>query len=282
MSPLTSPLPLTLSDYRTFLEPRKRDSHKGSFGHVLIIGGDVGYAGAVRLAAEAALRIGAGLVSVATHPQHVTVIQATRPEIMCHGITRPTELEPLLSRATVVAIGPGLGLHSWGQDCLEFVLSVQNKPLVLDADALNLIAQKDYLPHPQRIFTPHPGEAARLLKIETTTLQHHRMDAITQLIQQYQGVFVLKGAGTLVGAPNTPLRICEAGNPGMATAGMGDVLTGIIAGLTAQGLSLHETAGLGVLIHALAGDLAAKTGERGLIASDLFAYLKPLMNSCAY
>lgn len=278
MSSLTKPTPLDLKDYVSYLEPRKRDSHKGDFGHVLVVGGDIGYTGAVRLTGEAALRVGAGLVSIATHPAHASFLQAARPELMCHPITQPKDLLPLIKRATVIAIGPGLGQHPWGSALLDTVLQCCDLPLVLDADALNGIAVRHYEPHPNRIFTPHPGEAAKLLKIDMKQVQAHRLDAITQLTQQYQGIFVLKGRGTLIAEADKPAYICNAGNPGMSTAGMGDLLTGLIAGLVAQHIPLLDAACLGVLVHAHAGDLAAQKGERGLIASDLFSHIRTLVN----
>lgn len=278
MSSIIQPTPLNLKDYHSFLTPRKRNSNKGDFGHVLIIGGDTGYTGAVRLCGEAALRVGAGLVSIATHPAHASFIQAARPELMCHAVAHPQDALPLIKRAAVIAIGPGLGQRPWGRALLEVVLQYSDLPLILDADALNGIATDHYEPHPNRIFTPHPGEAARLLNIDIKQVQTHRLDTITQLIQQYQGIFVLKGHHTLIGQANTPLHVCHAGNPGMSTAGMGDLLTGLIAGLVAQHIPLFDAACLGVLVHALAGDLAAQKGERGLIASDLFSHIRPLIN----
>lgn len=277
MPSLTASSILKLENYLHLLAPRPRDSHKGNFGHVLIVGGDVGYAGAARLAAEGALRVGAGLVSIATHPDHAYFLQSTRPELMCHPVKNPEDLAPLMQRASVIAIGPGLGQRPWGTALLRHVLSQKMLPLILDADALNGIAKIAYKPEPNRIFTPHPGEAARLLGLKTITSNRH--DLINQLTQQYQGIFVLKGHDTLVGKPDHPLHICHAGNPGMSTAGMGDLLTGVISGLIAQKIPLFESACLSVLLHAMAADQAAEQGERGLIASDVLPYLRRLVNS---
>jgi len=261
----------------SWLPRRPRDAHKGLFGHVLVIGGDHGMGGAARMAAEAAARVGAGLITVATRPTHVGAMLAARPELMCRGVDTPAELVPLLERATVVAVGPGLGQGEWGQGMLEQALRFDG-PLVVDADALNLLAQS-----PQKrerwILTPHPGEAARLLSSANRQVQSDRFAATEALLERFGGVVVLKGAGTIVGAAGTTPRICAHGNPGMASGGMGDVLTGVIAALAAQRLPLPDAAAAGVLLHALAADdAAAAGGERGLLASDLFPYLRRRAN----
>lgn len=268
---------IKLTDFSKELQPRTKDSHKGLYGHVLVIGGDVGFSGATRLAAEAALRVGAGLVSVATHPAHAASLNATRPEIMCHPVKEPGDLTILLQRATVIALGPGLGQNEWGKKLFNAVVESE-KALVIDADGLNLLAEK---PHhkTQWILTPHPGEAARLLRVTTEGIQRDRIAAIQQLQQRFGGVIVLKGAGTLVLGEKGEPAVCSAGNPGMSTAGMGDVLTGVIAGLAAQHVPLETAAKLGVILHATAGDDAAKEGERGMIASDLMPYLRRRVNT---
>ncbi len=262
--------------FRGDLSPRRRDAHKGDFGHLLVVGGDTGMAGAVRLAAEAAARVGAGLVSVATRTAHAATIAAARPELMCHGVASWRELTPLLRRASVVAIGPGLGQGAWGRAMLGCVLDAR-QPLVVDADALNLLAEE-----PARrddwVLTPHPGEAGRLLGQGADEVQRNRFIAAAELRASYGGVVVLKGAGTVVLAGDGMPAICSGGNPGMAAGGMGDVLTGIIAGLIAQGFSLRDGAAAGVCLHSAAADEAAADGERGLLASDLFPRLRPLAN----
>lgn len=259
------------------LQPRRRSAHKGDFGHVLVLGGAPGFAGAVRLAGEAAARSGAGLVSLATHPQHAAVIAAARPELMCHGVGGAAELEPLLARASVLALGPGLGRSDWARELLAPCLTSE-LPKVVDADALNLLAKA-----PRRrddwVLTPHPGEAARLLGLGTAEVQTDRFAAARRLQQRYGGVCVLKGAGTLVQGPGRrPPGVCSQGNPGMASGGMGDLLTGIVAGLLAQGFDADQAAELGVCLHAAAADLAAVDGERGLLAGDLLGPLRGLMN----
>jgi len=266
---------LKLDSFTHFLKKRPADSYKGDFGHVLVIGGDEGYAGAVCLAAQAALRVGAGLVSVATHPAHTNIVTTLQPEIMCHGIRESNQLTPLLAKATVVVCGPGLGQSTWGKS-LFLSLHAIPQSIVLDADALNLLAQAP-LRKNSWILTPHPGEAGRLLQHSSQDVQHGRLASINALQQQYGGVVVLKGMHTLV-ADGADVSQCDHGNPGMATGGMGDVLSGVIGGLLAQQLSLIDAAKLGVLVHALAGDDAAKAGERGMVASDLLPFLRKRVN----
>jgi NAD(P)H-hydrate epimerase len=259
------------------LPPRARDSHKGRYGHVLALGGDIGAGGAVRLCAEAAVRVGAGLVSIATREANVSPILAARPELMPRGVHVPRNLQPLLASANVLAIGPGLGRDEWGQGLWQAALD-SGKPTVLDADGLNLLAEYERGLPEHTVLTPHPGEAARLLGNSTTEVQADRFAAARRLAERYQSVVVLKGAGSLIASPDGDVAVCPWGNPGMASGGMGDVLTGVIAGLLAQGLGAWDAACLGVGVHARAGDLAARAGERGLLASDLFAYLRALVN----
>jgi ADP-dependent NAD(P)H-hydrate dehydratase / NAD(P)H-hydrate epimerase len=268
---------LELKQFMAFLKPRPKDAHKGLYGHVLIVGSDEGFSGASRMAAEAALRVGAGLVSVATRPDIAQVLNLNRPEIMSHGVQTTKMLKRLLPRATVIGIGPGLGTSTWAKSLFQTVLK-SKKPLVVDADALNLLAKKPRK-YTDWILTPHPGEAARLLKMSTEDIQRDRVSAVKKLQEKYGGVCVLKGYNSLIAGPKNQMAQCTAGNPGMATAGMGDILTGVIAGLVGGGLPLMEAASLGVLVHAKAGDLASMEGERGMIATDLFPYLRQLMNS---
>lgn len=255
--------------------PRNPAANKGHFGHVLVVGGDTGMSGAARLAGEAAARSGAGVVSVATRTEHAAIISASVPELMCRGVENIADLLPMLKRATVVAIGPGLGQGEWAQS-LFGVLLQSNLPMVVDADALNLLAIEPMNKN-NWILTPHPGEAARLLGQTVEEVQSDRRAAAIELQKKYGGVVVLKGAGTVVVDTKEGVGICTEGNPGMATGGMGDVLTGVIAGLLAQGVSLNQAAELGVCLHARAGDLAAEEGQRGLLASDLFPFLRRLL-----
>lgn len=257
------------------LPQRKKDTHKGDFGHVLVIGGDYGMAGAVRLAAEAAARVGAGLVSVGSRPEHRDIVTAVRPELMCHAISNQSELSSLINKASVMVLGPGLGQSDWSRMLCQTAVNV-GLPMVVDADGLNWLSQ-----HPSNkdnwILTPHPGEAARLLAAPNQEVQTNRIKAVEQIQKKYGGVCVLKGCNTLV--KGHQLGICHAGNPGMASGGMGDVLSGIIAGLVAQSVSLEAAARVGVWLHATAADLAAKKwGERGLLALDLLPYVRELIN----
>ena len=257
-------------------QPRNRSAHKGQHGHVLVIGGDQGMVGAVRLAGEAALRSGAGLVSLATRPEHAVQLAAASPELMCHGVTTTLELKALIKSATVLLAGPGLGQSAWAQALLAVVLEAP-QPLVLDADALNLLAREPARGE-RRVLTPHPGEAARLLKTDSAAIQADRFAAAAAISDQYGGTTVLKGAGTVIHTGSDLPVVCAAGNPGMATAGMGDVLAGVIAALMAQGLSESEAAAGGVCVHACAGDLAAQQGERGMTARDVIAALRGVLN----
>lgn len=268
---------LVLAQQLHLLPPRQRNAHKGHFGHVLIIGGDRGYLGAAQMAAEAAARVGAGLVSVATHSAHAGLLSVMRPEIMTHGVESVIDLMPLLKRASVIAIGPGLGQSEWAQSLLARVLET-DLPLVIDADGLNLLAQ-DQACSSRWVLTPHPGEAARLLGTNTESIQTDRYAAARQLHEKFKGPVVLKGNGSIITDRDGQLFVCDAGNPGMASGGMGDVLTGIIAGLLAQRLDIDAATKLGVSLHAAAADAAAGLeGERGLLAKDLFPHLRRLVN----
>ena len=265
---------LDQKDLRRWLPRRARTAHKGDHGHVLVIGGDAGTIGAVLMTARAALRTGAGLVSVATRAAHAALLAAAQPEIMSRGAETRGELQTLIGRADVVAIGPGLGQGEWGQQAWEEALA-SGKPLVVDADALNLLARQPRR-NEQWILTPHPGEAGRLLGLATAQVQAARADAARELQQRYGGVVLLKGAGTLV--QGGELALCPYGNPGMGVGGMGDALTGIIAALLGQGLESEPAAQAGALAHALAGDGAARDGERGLMPSDLIEALRAVVN----
>ncbi|GAA0705670.1 NAD(P)H-hydrate dehydratase [Dokdonella soli] len=262
------------------LAPRRLNVNKSSFGHVLAIGGDEGMGGAIRLTGEAALRCGAGLVSIATRHEHVLALNAARPELMAHGVDDPAALAVLLERATVVAVGPGLGQGAWGR-ALDAAALDSGKPAVVDADALNLLAQVPRALPAHAVLSPHPGEAARLLGSDATAVQRDRYAAARELAARHAAVVVLKGAGSLIADPQGRVAVCRWGNPGMASGGMGDVLTGVIAALLAQGLSPWDAARLGVALHARAGDLAAGEAPRGLLATDLFAALRRFSNGFA-
>ncbi len=258
------------------LHPRPRASYKNQHGHVLCIGGDRGYAGAIRLCAEAALRGGAGLVTVATRREHAPALVQARPELMVRGVNGGRDLAEPLVRASIIAIGPGLGRGAWAQDLMRAAVG-SGKPIVADADALHWLADNPQL-FKQIIITPHPGEAGRLLSWPRDQVEADRPAAVRELARKYGAVAVLKGAGSLICAGDGALYVSAAGNPGMATGGMGDVLCGLIAALWAQGLAAPDAASLGVDIHARAGDLAAGDGERGLLASDLFKPIQRQVN----
>ena len=203
-------------------------------------------------------------------------IVAGRPELMCHGVASAADLEPLLGQATAIALGPGLGTGDWSREMFGAV-SDSNLPRVVDADALNVLAEAPDR-NDARIITPHPGEAGRLLGRSSAEIQADRRGAVSALRDKYGGTVVLKGAGSLVSSRDGPVWLCTAGNPGMATAGMGDVLTGIIGALLAQGCGIEPAAVLGTEIHGRAGDAAAASGERGLLATDLMHALRQQVN----
>jgi NAD(P)H-hydrate epimerase len=264
-------------DLCELLPRRDATAHKGRFGHVLVVGGNHGMGGAARLAGEAALRCGAGLVTVASRPETVGAISAGRPELMCRGIESADELEPLLARATVIALGPGLGQDDWAQRIFRRIVDCP-QPKILDADALNLLAD-DPARQETCILTPHPGEAARLLGLTTAAVQSDRLACVAALTDRYGGVIVLKGRCTLIGHAGAVPYLVDRGNAGMATAGMGDVLTGLTAGMIAQcPEQMHRAAAGAAHVHAVAGDRAAAHGERGLIATDLFPQLRSILN----
>lgn len=269
-------------DLAVALPPRRRDAHKGHHGHVLVIGGDYGFGGAALMTAQAAARTGAGLVSLATRAEHVAASLIRQPEVMAHAVQDADQLAPLLKTATVVAVGPGLGQQAWGRCMLDAALA-SGKPLVVDADGLNRLAQLD-VGQGDWVLTPHPGEAARLLATDTATVNQDRFAALEMLATRYGGTVLLKGVGTLVAGepeqPGGPSRaLVTDGNPGMATGGMGDVLTGVIAGLRAQGVAPFAAAALAAMVHGRAADQAAEqAGERGMLASDLMVPLQAQVN----
>ena len=266
---------------------RPRNSHKGTFGHVFVIAGSVGLTGAAALASEAALRIGAGMVTLGIPRSLNHIMEGKLTEVMTVplpetdmqslALQAKTKIFDFLERANVVAIGPGI---SRNPQTIELIhqLSVEIKlPKVIDADGLNALAEKrellDQLDS-QTILTPHPGEMARLLNCSLQEVESNRIGVAQQFAQKHNLTLVLKGVPTIVASASGEVYINSTGNPGMATAGMGDVLTGAIAGLLAQGLNPVDTAVLGVYLHGLAGDIAAETvGESGLIAGDVLKML---------
>ncbi len=246
---------------------RRMDAHKGDVGRVLVIGGNRTMQGAALMAGRAALRAGAGLVSIASVSGCAELICSGAPEIRGFPIENGGDLAPLLDNSDVVGIGPGLGQDAWAVGMWNEVLQ-RGRRLVVDADALNLLAQR-----PQKrtdwLLTPHPGEAGRLLGISAGQVQADRMGAANQIAEMYGGICVLKGAGTVV-AGGERTWLCDLGNPGMATGGMGDILTGILGALWGQGLTAEQAACMGVWLHAKSGDdIADEAGQIGMVATDL-------------
>jgi len=265
------------------LEKRPANSHKKDFGHVLLVGGAPGMRGAIQLAAHAALRSGAGLVTVATHPDHAAYFNIAIPEIMVLAVENQNDLLSLMNRADTIVIGPGLGQDQWSKELFSSAVSGDH-PLVVDADALNILATLK-LKRSNWILTPHPGEAARLLHTSVSKIQSDRYSAAAKIQNNYGGICVLKGSGTII-RDNEKNMVCPFGNAGMATAGMGDVLAGVLGSVIGQSrrynLPLEDVAVFAVSLHSLAGDHASIAGgEKGLMASDLIPYLRQLINECA-
>jgi len=271
---------LTEASLSQALAPRWRQSHKSQFGRVLIIGGGVGMPGAVRLAAESALRVGAGLVTVASLPEHLAAVVGARPELMFRALRSGVDVAAIVGDADVLAIGPGLGRDNWARDVLASVLAARRpqQQLIVDADALNLIAEGVGL---QRcddwVLTPHPGEAARLLGVGTAQIQQDRHAALQALCERRGGTIVLKGAMSLVGHAHEVPLLCDRGNPGMAVPGMGDILTGAIAGILAQCGRPFDATAAGVYAHAVAGDRCARSGMRGMLALEVALELRAVL-----
>lgn len=294
-SPQSMAKRIDINSTSAWLKPRASSSHKGSHGHVLLIGGDSSFGGAVIMAAEAALRSGAGLVSVITRSYHRPALLARRPEVMVLGTEDDdANIDGLISRATAIVIGPGLGQGDWARGLFQRALQAQissAKPLILDADALHLLAEKrgqgaskggTSIKRDNWILTPHPGEAAALLNMAVSEIQDDRFAAVRQLRNIWGGACLLKGSGSLIcGSDNSlqQISLCSEGNAGMATGGMGDVLSGIVGGLVAQGISLESSLCAGVCIHGEAADLSMQAdGQRGMVATDLMPYIRELVN----
>ena len=267
---------------------RKKNNHKGTHGRLLIIGGLTGMGGAALITAQAALRTGAGMVKVLTAAEHLTAFLATQPEIMVEALAASSkiQLEEQIKAAflwaDVLVIGPGLGQSELAKQLWQLSFKFTG-PMLVDADALNLWAKGLVPPaNTQRVITPHPGEAARLLHKTQIEDLDDRLAVATELALTSQSVALLKGAGSLVvdyspSGVKQPI-ICPFGNPGMGVAGMGDLLSGCIAALMAQGLTAYEATQAGMKIHALAGDLAAGNQPRGLLPTDLLTFLRELVN----
>ena len=260
------------------LPARANNAHKGHFGRLLCIGGNRGMAGAIRLCAEAALRTGTGLVKVHCHHDSVLQVSQGRSELMVGS----DNLSQQMAWADTLVLGPGLGQDSWSRSVFNEVISYlmhEDMPVIIDADGLNLLSDHLYkLKLSNLVITPHPAEAARLLNKTTAEVEADRYAAVQQLAEKFVGTAVLKGAGSIVQHGARTL-VCADGNPGMATAGMGDVLSGVIGGMLAQGMRGDDAGIFATCLHAAAGDLVAEQGgQRGMLASDLFPLLRQLIN----
>lgn len=261
------------------LPPRPLDSHKGRFGHGLVIGGDNGMGGAALLASDAALRSGIGLLSVATRTAHLPAFIARRPEAMAHAGDDVAAVPALILAADAVAIGPGLGQGDWGRQLLA-LLAASGKPCVIDADALNLFAASPFALSAHTVLTPHPGEAARLLGCDVRAVQSDRFGAAKAIAQRHACSVILKGSGTIVVALGRTPRVIDKGNPGMASGGMGDALTGVVLALLARGMDGFDAASIGAWLHGDAGDRASGARPAGLLASDLIEQLRAAQSEC--
>ncbi|WNC68393.1 NAD(P)H-hydrate dehydratase [Thalassotalea nanhaiensis] len=273
---VNSTVTINSRDSLTALQPRRQSAHKGDSGFVLVVGGNLGMPGAVRLSAEASLRSGAGLVAVACHKHNQMIVTATRPELMLVSIgSKNIDNQHKVHKTNVVVIGPGLGTDTWATEQFQRVLAL-NKPMVVDADGLNLLASNPQY-RKNWVLTPHPGEAARLLHCTVAEIEQDRFESAKAIALKYGGVCVLKGAGTLISDGNNVV-INITGNSGMAVGGMGDVLSGIIGALILQSTNIFLAARYAVYLHGRAADIAITYGQKGLLASDLFPYIRQLVN----
>ena len=270
-------------EFRELLKKRPKDSHKGDFGHVFILAGSRGLTGAAALCSNAALRSGAGLATLGI-PVSLNLVMARKlTEVMTISLAETKEITLSLKAereilkkvkaSDIVVLGPGISQHPETRKLIVRLILKIDKPMVLDADALNAISKNVNMLKKIRskyIITPHQGEMSRLINKGVEYVKNHRLIVAKKFSHDYNAVVVLKGAGTIVAEPCGKYYINSTGNPGMATAGSGDVLTGIIAGFLSQGLKIFDASVLGVYVHGLAGDLAAKDkGEQGLIAGDI-------------
>ena len=262
---------------------RNSESHKGDFGHVLVVAGNIGFGGAALLSSKAAIKIGAGLVSLATRSEHLQAALSFAPEVMTKPVDSGQSLENYLDFPTVICLGPGLGKDYWSEQMIYKSLENTHKnktPILIDADGLNLLPEfSKKLPLPKKIvLTPHLGEAARLLNTSVEKVKKNRVSAAKRISNKYNSVVVLKSHETLI-CKEDKIYICDKGNPGMATAGMGDVLSGMISGLIAQKLSLLEAACLGVDLHARAGDIySEKNNQQSLLPTDIIDLFARVIN----
>ena len=261
---------------------RPSDAHKGDFGHVLVVGGNIGFGGAGLLASKAAVHSGAGLVSLATRSCHLSASLSFCPEVMVKPVDSGQALEKHLNSPSVICLGPGLGKDYWSEQVIYKSLEAAKKnnlPMLIDADGLNLLPKfQKKLPLPKKIIlTPHVGEASVLLNTSKENIKKNRIKSAIKISKKFSAVVVLKGKDSVV-CWKDKYFICEKGNAGMATGGMGDVLSGIISGFVAQKMTLFNAACLGVDLHAEAADEYADTlGENGLTPTDVLEIVKELV-----
>lgn len=274
---------LESADVRGYLPPRRRDAHKGNFGHLLVVAGSVGKTGAAALVGRAAMRIGAGLCTIATPRSQQPVVASLVTEPMTEPLPETAaqtvaldardRIVTLADARDAVALGPGVGLDKDTQTLVRELVRDLPKPMVLDADALTaLVGHLDLLRHARapRCVTPHPGEMARMLGVPTASVQAERIETARRFAAAYRTAVLLKGHTSVIAAPDGPTLLCPTGNPGMASGGTGDVLTGMVGALLARGLDPTWALACGAYLHGLAGDLAAaECGEDGLIAGDV-------------
>lgn len=262
------------------VRPRSKTAHKGDNGHVLLLGGNYGMPGAIIMAAEAAIHSGAGRVTVATREEHLSALAIRRPEVMARSVENKEQLQELLKGKNVVVAGPGLGLDEWGHTLLREVMASECS-VVLDADALNLLSKHPQLRRRRKspiILTPHPGEASRLLQIHSNKIEQDRFSAVADCVEQFGAITLLKGAGTII-SDGAEAYLCSAGNPGMAVAGMGDVLSGVLGALLAQGIDPLKATQLACWLHSSAADdIVAHQGEIGLLATQLIPVIREKLN----
>jgi NAD(P)H-hydrate epimerase len=274
----------SFEDIKENIPIRKENSHKGDHGKLLIIAGDEGFGGAGIMSSESGLKTGAGLVKLLTRKSHVSSSLAKNPEIMVSGADNAQDLEANLEWPDAVVAGPGMYKNFWSEQILYKLLSFvadSGTPTLLDAGALRLLAHKAFSRltlNSQTVLTPHPGEAAEMLNTTPKEIQKNRIASAKELQKKYGCIVVLKGNGTIICDKNNAY-LCSSGGPELAVAGTGDILSGIIGSLIAQGLTPLDAAKTGVAIHARAGEeFANDVGKIGLAASELISYIRKFLN----
>ena len=275
---------LSFEDIKRNIPKRRESSHKGDHGKLLIIAGDEGFGGAGIMSSESGLKTGAGLVKLLTRKSHVSASLARNPEVMVSGADNAQDLEANLDWPDAVVAGPGMFKNYWSEQILYKLLvhvADKNIPTLLDAGALRLLSHKAFSKiklHSEMVLTPHPGEAAEMLNIPVNEIQKNRIKSVKALQKKYGCIIVLKGNGTIVCNKNDAY-LCSSGGPELAVAGSGDILSGVIGSLMAQGLSPFDAAKTGVEIHALAGaEFVKDVGRIGLAAGELISYIRKFLN----